>query len=181
MGLIHLFAVRWWTIWIGIKFNSRPIVSSCMDMRCDCQFNLLFLFCSIPSCILHLSIFRCSTIRIGVCGKCTQQTETSTKTIFIEYRARSYYIHSDVLRSLTHIAIKSDVCVSLCVYVFARVQNESESKCVYTDCLVGCVFLCLLRHTLSLSISFTSSFIRSLTTNTLIDLNEKHINKFFWI
>lgn len=101
-------------------------------MRCDCQFNLLygFLFCSIPSCILHLSVFRCSTIRIGVCGKCTQQIETSTKTIFIEYRARSYNIHSDVLRSLTHITIKSDQC--LCVCMFLLVFEMKVNQSVYT-------------------------------------------------
>lgn len=150
MGLIHLIAVRWWTIWIGIKFNSRPIVSSCMDMRCDCQFNLLFLFCSIPSCILHLSVFRCSTIRIGVCGKCTQQTETSTKTIFIEYRARSYYIHSDVVRSLTHIAIKSDVCVSLCVCFCSCSKWKWIKVCI--QWLFG--WLCFSLSTSSYSISF---------------------------
>lgn len=97
-----------------------------------------------------------------VCGKVYEAT-CEKKTIIIEYRTHR------------HIRSHQKLCVCMCVFIIARVQNESESKSVYKN-LFGCLFgfLCLFCKHLSLSLHF---FLHSFNNTTLIDLNEKHFNK----
>lgn len=135
-----------------------------MAVRCwDCQFNLLFLFNSTiafchwvfwnynPLPELCVCYFFFASLTFGLAFVASvykkQRSTREKKTIIIEYRAHSFththeytqfgrHIYTQIHTNTTQ-HIKHFVCI------FARIQNESEPKCV-SCCLICWLFVCLL-------------------------------------